>query len=160
MGEWQYVSCFSKNLFCVSAFSVETQGFIFLNSFLFCVLNILVEKEIIWGGWILVLILFSHLWSHSISGTSADMSWLQGGWFMAVSGYKHVWESKQYYRTCWSTDYLQQGHIDPNFFLSLPLLLFLWAFFRSGLDYKIAGSSFPLHLVCGFPLKTCSEGHN
>ena len=36
---------------------------------------------------------------------------------MAVSGYRPIWESKQYYRTLWSTDYLQQGHIDPNFFL-------------------------------------------
>lgn len=43
--------------------------------------------------------------------------------------------------------YLQQGHVDPNFFLLLPLLLFLWAFFRSGLDYNIAGGSFPVWFV-------------
>lgn len=65
---------------------------------------------------------------------------------MVVSGYRHIWESK-FHRTRWSTDYLQQGHVDRNFFLSLPLLLFLRAFSRSSLDYKIAVSSFLLHLV-------------
>lgn len=91
--------------------------------------------------------IFPSLVSPDISGTSGDMSWLQGGRFIAVSGYSHAWESKQYYRTRWSMGYLQQGHVDPNFFLLLLLLLFLWAFFRSGLDYNIAGSSFPVWFV-------------
>lgn len=50
---------------------------------------------------------------------------------MAVSDYSHIWECKQYYRTCWSMDYLQQGHVDLNFFPSLLLLLYLCVFFLS-----------------------------
>lgn len=55
---------------------------------------------------------------------------------MAVSGCSHVRESRQDYRTCGSTDYLQQGPIDPNIVFCYHFY-FLWAFFRCDLDYKM-----------------------
>lgn len=85
------------------------------------------------------------------------MSWLQGGWFVAVSGFSHVRESKQYYRTSWSPDYLQQGHIDPNIVFCYHFY-FLWAFFRCDLDYKML--QFVPPLVCDFPPEACTGGHN
>lgn len=55
---------------------------------------------------------------------------------MAVSGCSHVQEPKQNYRTRWSTDYLQQGHVDPNIVFCYHFS-FLWAFFKCDLECKM-----------------------
>lgn len=118
------------------AFSIEGQRLILLKGFLFHVLNVLVGKQMILGVDFGINSIFLSLVLPDISGTSGDMSWLQGGRFMAVSGFSHVRESKQYYRTQWSTDYLLQGHIDPSIVFCYHFY-FLWAFFRCDLDYKM-----------------------